>query len=474
MTIIYGLLGLSIIVFIHEAGHFAAARIFGVKVESFSIGMGPVLLHKLIGGTDYRLSLIPFGGYCGMKGEKDFQNAMEKGLDTIAAETDSFYGIHPFKRLCIAFAGPFANFLSALIALSIIAMTGYDYYTTSNKIILAEDLPNPKAEFGIQTFPASRAGLQTGDRIIAVNGKSIAYFSDIVENVSLNAGTMLRIDAERNGQILQFTLTPETDKSSGAGKIGIVSWIDPIIENTADGSAAQRANLQTGDRITELNGQTVRNTIDLFKAAANLQEADIVYERGGKTYTARLTAESAEDSESGEKNAIDEKTEKNETNLLRGISWKVERVHSKTYSFFPAFVQGAKETGKMIAVTIKGIGLLFKGVDVKQAVSGPIGITIMLGESAKTGFSAGFRAGTVTVLNFTAVISLSLFLMNLLPIPILDGGLILFALIELIRGKGLKPKTLYKIQFIGVAFIAVLFVFGMFADISGIISGRYR
>ena len=107
---------------------------------------------------------------------------------------------------------------------------------------------------------------------------------------------MLRIDAERNGQILNFTLTPETDKSSGAGKIGIVSWIDPIIENTADGSAAQRANLQTGDRITELNGQTVRNTIDLFQAAANLQEADIVYERGGKTYTARLTAESAEDS----------------------------------------------------------------------------------------------------------------------------------------------------------------------------------
>ena len=90
MTIIYGLLGLSIIVFIHEAGHFAAARIFGVKVESFSIGMGPVLLHKLIGGTDYRLSLIPFGGYCGMKGEKDFQKAMEEGLDGIIAEKDSF------------------------------------------------------------------------------------------------------------------------------------------------------------------------------------------------------------------------------------------------------------------------------------------------------------------------------------------------------------------------------------------------
>ncbi|WP_428768270.1 site-2 protease family protein [Treponema sp. HNW] len=460
MTIVYGLLGLSIIVFIHEAGHFAAARIFGVAVESFSIGMGPVLLHKRIGGTDYRLSLIPFGGYCGMKGEKDFQKAMEEGLDSIAAEKDSFYGIHPLKRLCIAFAGPFFNFVSAIIALSVIAMTGYDYYTTPNKIVLAEELPNAQSEFGIQRFPASRAGLQTGDRIIGVNGKSIAYFSDIVETVSLNAGAELHIDAERNGQTLHFTLIPELDKSSGAGKIGIVSWIDPLIENADEGSAARKALLQTGDRIVELNGQRVRNTVDLYKAAENLTKADIVYERGGNLYTAELVTAGS--------------SENKDVNLLSSIQWKVEKVHSNTFSFFPALVQGSKETLKMLSVTIRGIGLLFKGVDVKQAVSGPIGITVMLGQSAKAGFSAGFREGLVTVLNFSAVISLSLFLMNLLPVPILDGGLILFALVELIRGRGLKPKTLYKIQFIGVAFIAVLFIFGMFADISGIILGRYR
>ena len=114
LSIIYGLLGLGFIVFIHELGHFIAAKIFGVTVESFSVGMGPILLHKTIKGTDYRLSLIPLGGYCGMKGQKDFQVALDEKLESIKGDKDSFYGIHPVKRAVIAFAGPFFNFLFAI------------------------------------------------------------------------------------------------------------------------------------------------------------------------------------------------------------------------------------------------------------------------------------------------------------------------------------------------------------------------
>ncbi|HZK19888.1 MAG TPA: site-2 protease family protein, partial [Treponemataceae bacterium] len=109
MIIIYGLIGLGIIIFIHELGHFVAARLSGVKVETFSIGMGPVLLRKKIGATEYRLSLFPLGGYCGMKGEKAFQEALENELDSIKKEKDSFYGVHPLKRIFIAFAGPCTN-----------------------------------------------------------------------------------------------------------------------------------------------------------------------------------------------------------------------------------------------------------------------------------------------------------------------------------------------------------------------------
>ena len=460
MTIIYGLLGLSVIVFIHELGHFFVARFFGVHVESFSIGMGPVLLHKTVKGTDYRLSLVPFGGYCGMKGEKDFQTAMENKLDRIPAEKDSFYGVHPLKRIAIAFAGPFANVILAVAALSVVAMIGYDYYTSPNKIILASEF------YPDSPSSAAEAGLQTGDLITAINGKRIEYFSDIVEAVSLSARKTLHIEADRNGNAMTFTLVPELDTSTGAGKIGVLSWLDPIIESAAENSPAFNAGLQNGDRIIEADGKTVRNTVDLYEILKNLHEADIAVERGSRVFHAHLSL-APQDGQSAQKSA--ERKNSGNENLVSGISWQAIKVHTKTYPFFPALLQGAKETFKMVSVTAQSIALLFKGIDLKQAVSGPIGITVLLGETAKEGFSAGFSVGVVTVCNFLAVISISLFLMNLLPVPVLDGGLILVAFIELVRRKSIKPKTLYAIQIAGVCFIVLIFLLGMFADINRII-----
>ena len=460
MTVIYGLLGLSVIIFIHELGHFFVARFFGVHVESFSIGMGPVLLHKTVKGTDYRLSLIPFGGYCGMKGEKDFQTAMENKLDRIPAEKDSFYGVHPLKRIAIAFAGPFANVILAVAALSVVAMIGYDYYTSPNKIILASEF------YPDSPLSAAEAGLQTGDRITVINGKRIEYFSDIVEAVSLAARKTLHIEADRNGTAMTFTLVPELDKSTGAGKIGVLNWLDPVIESAAENSPAFNAGLQNGDRIIEADGKTVRNTVDLYEILKNLREADISVERDSRVFQAHLSLAS-QDEQSAQKSA--ERENSGNENLVSGISWQAIKVHTKTYPFFPALLQGAKETFKMVSVTAQSIALLFKGIDLKQAVSGPIGITVLLGETAKEGFSAGFSVGVVTVCNFLAVISISLFLMNLLPVPVLDGGLILVAFIELVRRKSIKPKTLYAIQNAGICFIVLIFLLGMFADINRII-----
>ena len=460
MTVIYGLLGLSVIIFIHELGHFFVARFFGVHVESFSIGMGPVLLHKTVKGTDYRLSLIPFGGYCGMKGEKDFQTAMENKLDRIPAEKDSFYGVHPLKRIAIAFAGPFANVILAIAALSVVAMIGYDYYTSPNKIILASEF------YPDSPLSAAEAGLHTGDRITAINGKRIEYFSDIVEAVSLAARKTLHVEADRNGTAMTFTLVPELDKSTGAGKIGVLNWLDPVIESAAENSPAFNAGLQNGDRIIEADGKTVRNTVDLYEILKNLRKADISVERDSRVFQAHLSLAS-QDEQSALKSA--ERENSGNENLVSGISWQAIKVHTKTYPFFPALIQGTKETFKMVSVTAQSIALLFKGIDLKQAVSGPIGITVLLGETAKEGFSAGFSVGVVTVCNFLAVISISLFLMNLLPVPVLDGGLILVAFIELVRRKSIKPKTLYAIQIAGICFIVLIFLLGMFADINRII-----
>jgi regulator of sigma E protease len=364
MTIVYGLFCLGFIIFFHELGHFTAARIFGVRVESFSIGMGPVLFHKKYGTTDYRLSLFPLGGYCGLKGEKDFSLALEQGEKTISAEKDSLFGIHPFKRIILAFAGPFFNIFFAFVAFSTVAMTGYTYYSATPRITLADEI------YPDLHSAARDAGLRTGDVILTINGNQIHDFSDIAMIVSSHPDENLKITADRNGTVINFVVHTDMDTSTGTGKIGV---------------------------------STVPDSVKAYEA--------------------------------------------------------------KRYPFFPAFIQGVQQTGTMLALTVRSIGVLFKGVDITNTVAGPARITTMLGDTVKQGFSAGIRTGVSSLLQFMAVISISLFLMNLLPIPVLDGGMILVAFLELLLKRQIPPKTQYYIQFIGIAFIAVIFFIGLSGDI---------
>ena len=361
MKWLYGLLCLFFLILFHEFGHFLAAKLFGVKVESFSIGFGPILIHKKIHGTDYRISLFPLGGYCGMKGEKDFQNAIEAKLPQIEGEKDSLYGIHPLKRALIGFAGPFFNFIFAFIAYSLISGIGYKYYTYSNSILINEN---------ITSSVAKDAGLESGDIITSINGKVTNDFSDLIQEISVRPDEDLILTVVRNGQNLSFNLHSEMDKATGSGKIGIAADTSKILEK-----------------------------------------------------------------------------------------------ESKKYSFFPALGHGFLESCNSVILTIKSIGLLFKGVDLDNAVSGPARVTEMLGTTVKEGFSAGLKQGLIALLSLMAIISISLFIMNLLPIPILDGGLILIAIIEFVFHKKINPKIQYYIQFIGLAFIALLFIIGLQGDI---------
>lgn len=361
MKWLYGLLCLFFLILFHEFGHFLAAKLFGVKVESFSVGFGPILIHKKIHGTDYRISLFPLGGYCGMKGEKDFQNAIEAKLPQIEGEKDSLYGIHPLKRALIGFAGPFFNFFFAFIAYSLISGIGYKYYTYSNSILINEN---------ITSSVAKDAGLESGDIITSINGKVTNDFSDLIQEISVRPDEDLILTVDRNGRNLSFNLHSEMDKATGSGKIGIAADTSKILEK-----------------------------------------------------------------------------------------------ESKKYSFFPALGHGFLESCNSVILTIKSIGLLFKGVDLNNAVSGPARVTEMLGTTVKEGFSAGLKQGLIALLSLMAIISISLFIMNLLPIPILDGGLILIAIIEFVFHKKINPKIQYYIQFIGLAFIALLFIIGLQGDI---------
>ena len=370
MKWLYGILCLFFLILFHEFGHFLAAKLFGVKVESFSVGFGPILLHRTVKGTDYRLSLIPLGGYCGMKGENDFREAMEENLKEVKGEPDSLYGVHPIKRAAIGFAGPFFNFIFAIFCFSLINGIGYNYYTYSNKIILADEL------YENSCTAAREAGLLTGDEIIRINGKEIFDFSQIIEEVSVRPAENINVTVLRDNKELTFTVHTQMDKETGTGKIGVAADTNSLLEQS-----------------------------------------------------------------------------------------------TPDYNFFEAIGHGFLDTFEYIGLTFKSIAILFKGVDLKNAVGGPARITEMLGSTAQEGFSAGFKVGFISLSQLMAVISISLFIMNLLPIPVLDGGLILVALIETISRKKVPPKVQYRIQFIGFAFIAILFIIGLIGDINYFISG---
>lgn len=436
LTILYGILGLGLIVLIHETGHLIASKICGVKVEAFSVGMGPILLHKTIKGTDYRLSLIPLGGYCEMKGEKAFTEALENNYPEIQGEPDSFYGIHPLKRAFIAFMGPFFNVLFAFLAFIIISAIGYNYYSTPSKIIVASDV------YADISSPAGRAGIKTGDTIIQIDEEPIINFADISSYVSLHPDEDLVFTVLRDGEKLNITVRTELDTSTGAGKIGVLNWVEPVVAEIIPESSADKIGLKPGSVITMVDDKPVLNTNDISLNITGKETALIQWTNDSGTFSGILDLQ---------------------TNDV-GIRFASNQYHTKTYGFFGSIKQGFLETIDTIGLTFKSIGLLFKGVDFTSAVSGPIRITQMIGETAVAGFSASFSTGLVTVLNFLALISISLFIMNLLPIPILDGGLITFALIETISRKKISPKVMYYVQFIGLAFIAVLFSIAMFSD----------
>jgi len=245
LTVIYGLLGLSIVVLIHELGHFVAARSLGIEVEAFSIGMGPKLLGFTRGGTEWRISAFPLGGYCRMKGEEGFKQALERKLAHIPAEKGSFYGEPAWKRILILLAGPSFNLVFAALLFAIVALVGLRIETLPNRIVLASDYPLLSAQSSGEPSPALAAGLKTGDWIVGIDGKPVNDYSDLQDLVSVNAQKELLFDVERSGSRLLLPVRPRLDKDSGQGLIGVYAWAEPLVASIAPGSSAAIAGIKS-------------------------------------------------------------------------------------------------------------------------------------------------------------------------------------------------------------------------------------
>jgi regulator of sigma E protease len=428
------LAGLAALIFVHELGHFLVARRCGVVVEKFSLGFGPKIFGKTVGETEYLISAIPLGGYVKMKGEE---------LDEATNEEGSFSAALVQHRLAIAFAGPLFNMLFAVVIYIFVYMVGVE--TLAPTVGTVKDMS-----------PAQSAELQTGDQILAIQEKPIRFWSELQDRVHNSPGQTLDFQVKRQtGKILNISITPISEEiedllgdKKQVGLIGISPMVNTITY-IKEGTAADRAGLQIDDRILAVEGTPIFGWPDLRTAAVDRPGEELIFriQRGGTEILVPLTPnlKKVED-QSGKKVEIGE----------IGIGMSGQLVLEQ-YGLLGAFLRSLEETWRLtylIAVSVKK--MIFGSIPADQ-IGGPILIFQIYGEQAEQGFNELIR--------LTALLSINLGLINLLPIPVLDGGHIFFFLIELIKGRPVSEKSRERAQQIGLFMLISLMVFAFYNDI---------
>lgn len=441
-SILIGLIGLGLVVSVHEFGHLLAAKSVGIKVEAYSVGWGSKLFSFKKGETEYRLSAIPLGGYCKMKGEHALMEAWQQDEGTIPKEEGAFYSAKPWERILVLFSGPLVNLLFAVLVFGVVAWAGYTIQTFSNRIVLASEVTGTEA-------PADRVGLETGDVILTIDGEETASFRDIQEEVSQAPQESLTLRVRGDGGERTVEITPELNRETGAGQIGIYPWIDPVIGSVREGSAAAVAGLQRGDRILSIGGEEIEHSVDLIAALREHSGSQTLrFDRNGAVSSTEIVPG---ENEAGEPSI--------------GVSFEPMEFRIQAAGPLRALGRGVSRTTETLVLAVRSIGLLFAGVDLSQAVAGPVRITYLVGEVAQQGFQSGLGQGLVSFFNFLSLISVMLFFMNMLPIPVLDGGQILLSAFEGVTRKPLRPRFVYRYQMIGTAIVLVIIGFAFFSDI---------
>jgi regulator of sigma E protease len=419
---------LGFMILIHEFGHYAVAKLLGVRVEVFSIGFGKRLLGFRKGDTDYRISAIPLGGYVKMSGENP--------MDERTGDPAEFMSHSRWHRFLIAIAGPSMNILLAIFLLTAVYMVHYEYAVFFDK---------PAVIQGVKTdSPAAKAGLQPGDRIVRVDGIDNPTWEQLQPRVLLSPNQPLTITIQRGDQIFQKTLVPKAVTSSEVGSAG---WFpeDPVIVGQLEaGTPAARAGLKEDDRIVALDGQplvSIEAMIDRLQQTKD-KPVDLTVIRGSQTLNFHLTP------------VLGKTEDPKEQRYRLGFVAKSETKVTKL-PFTEALSLSLRENKKYSLLILELAKKIVQGKVSPKAVSGPIGIAQDAGWAAQ-------QKGWIPLLQLTAGISLNLGIFNLLPIPILDGGVILFLFIEglMRRDVSLRIKErVYQAAFVFLVLFAVMVIY---------------
>jgi regulator of sigma E protease len=431
-TILLGLISIGILIFVHELGHFLAARAVGIRVEVFSIGWGKGILSFRWKETKIQIGWIPFGGYCKMAGDSP--------RDTLEGRSDEYYSSPPYKRIMVALSGPLFNYLFAAILFIVIIMVGYEINTFPNRIILAK---GDEITLKNGATPAQRAGLRNGDVIVAIDGHRVRNWDDITDAVVRNALKPLSMTVKRGEQELAVTAVPALDEETGRGVIGIHPWVEPVVGEVTEGGPADRAGLMPGDKILSVGGTPIRNHIDFYEAikGKSWQELPVTVQRDGENLNLSLMPEEEEGYDSA------------------GLRFRQIVTHSERYPAPLAVVKGFEKSAEAVRDTVRGIVLVFSGkIRARSAVAGPAKLIYLSGVIAREGFTY--------FLQVMSYISIAFFIMNLIPFPALDGSHIVIALWQSVTRKRPNLEIIHRIQTVGFLILIVALVFITMNDIS--------
>jgi regulator of sigma E protease len=426
MTAIFvALIVLGVIIVIHEFGHFAMAKLFKIKVETFSVGFGPRLIGFRRGETDYRISALPLGGYVKMSGENPG--------DSITGDPREFLSKPKWQRFLVAAAGPVMN-----IVLAFVLLVGLLMYGTQIPEFL-----NNQAVVGIVTpdSPAAQAGIQLNDRIVAMDGKVDPDWQDIGLIIGTNPSRALAVTLERAGQRIETTLTPKVDERQGTGEAGMGPLIRTVVKDIRPGSPAAAAGMQPNDEIVAVNGIDLRTsgkTIQETLQSIPLDTFPITVLRNGSSVDVNVTP-------------IVEQGKR-----IIGIGIPIPTVLVKL-GFVDAMSRSAQMNVDNAKLIFQVLGRLFKREASIKQLDGPIGIVRASGQAADLGLAA--------LVTLTAAISLNLGLVNLLPIPILDGGVMLLLLIEFVMGRDLSLRIKERIVQVSMVFLLLMMVVVLYNDV---------
>lgn len=430
--ILWLLVLIGVMIMIHELGHFWVARFFDVKVEEFSFGFGPRLFGFRRGETDFRFSLVLFGGYVKMAGEHE-------NVD----DPRGFLSKPRWQRLIILFAGPFMNVVLAIAVLTGLFMVKYQKAADEDmQAVIGHVVPDS---------PAAKAGILDGDRIVKMDGQKNPNWEDVGMKEIAGAYQPMYLTIDRNGKLFDIVVTPILSDRYGVGYAGWDERGEVQLGSVEPGYPAEKAGLKKGDLLVSVNGQPIHSVYKFQEMTKNSggQPLNIELLRNGQTV--HLTVR-----------AVFAKLDSGPARWMIGVTQQ-QKLHLITsrLSFPDALRESLRQNGKGAML----IGTFLKGVVERRmspkTITGPIGIAQLSGEAAREGASAFFT--------LMSMVSLNLAIFNLLPIPILDGGGILLLLVEIVMQRDVSLGVKEAVLKLGFVFILMIFAFVIYNDISRIL-----